>query len=762
MDLQKYNSQIIELVAIRNEEDFNTLFDSILFGESNSDKFLIKMELKRLATPCKRIIDLRDKVKEKCHLFEQQGIKHYLTPEAIDVLQENIKLYNQYTLGVFEAVHQFIEQQKIIQFEQSQQSDSNNKYITEFISLTDNKKRSAPRMYFVSNVLLRFDNGQTLKAKTANISANGIKLKLSQKLSSNGGELIQVEFLDLKTSYSSAIFENEIQYEIIKQKQKDNKHYLYLKYADNNKEFTKFIKHFIRTNHFKYKIDVQYYYQQTKIDALKNSYLQQLDTLPIYLNNKSYTPYLFSLTNNNNKHILQEWICNGINQFTGLFNELRFTKLLAQVNSDTLLYCFTHQSQGKEYFISATEEELDESGLKTLFINYGIKKSSWRAYHFVLTPYCYEPKLNYEITDPLPQTLSEITHMATLMPLSVDSLVSKQSINEKDINQLNQFVHHSTNNTNTNSFNITSTERRKEPRYLLTSKLILEVNNKKYTATLIDFSLSGLKIKLDQIAAIKLQEKVIVNLVELQKISGNANLKQLSYKVVHNARHNTWHLQILDKSTLNTCLRFFTLIIQKNENRLTCLPLQSPAQPSLKRLYELSEALFRNSLFYLDSQKIKYASINHIESSIKQLIQRYDGNQLHKSLFATGDNIYDRLVKLPLQTIKDITGNVFATRIYIKEYQIKNKWKTFTQLEEDYIKDPEKMILINDLDKEAKLYVLHFRLTPINPPSFDNKSSEVKLMAHSSMHLLKALKSQLATIDAIFELIDITNIMNID
>lgn len=754
MDLQKYNSQIIELVAIRNEEDFNTLFDNILFGESNSDKFLIKMELKRLATPCKRIIDLRDKVKDKCHLFEQQGIKHYLTTEAIDILQENIKLYNQYTLGVFEAVHQFIEQQKIIQFEQSQQNDRDNKYVTEYISLTDNKKRSAPRMYFVSNVLLRFDNGQTLKAKTANISANGIKLKLNQKLSSNGGEFIQVDFLDLKTSYSSAIFENEIQYEIIKQKEKDNKYYLYLKYSDNNLEFTKFIKHFIRTNHFKYKIDVQYYYQQTKIEALKKSYIQQLDTLPIYLNCQSFTPYLFSLINNNNKHILQDWICSGSNQLTGLFSELRFAKLSAQSNCDTLLYCFTHQSQGKEYFISATEEELDESGLKTLFINYGIKKSSWRAYYFTMKPYCYEQKLNYEMTDPLPKTFSEITHMATLLPLDVDSLINKQSINDKDINKLNRFVHHSTHNSNINSFNITSTERRKEQRYLLNSKLVLEVNNKKYTATIIDFSLSGLKIKLDQIAAIRIQEKVIVNLVELQKISGNTNLKKLSYKVVHNARHNTWHLQVADINTFNICIKFFSLLIEKNEDRLKCLPLQSPAQPSHKRLYELAESLFSNSLFYLDSQQIKYAAINHIDSSIKQLIQRYDGNQLHKSLFATGDNIYDRLVKQPLQAS---TESLFTTRIYVKEYKIKDNWKTFTQLEADYIKDPEKMNLIDDLDKQAKLYVLHFRLTRIKPPSFNNDSSEVKLMAHSSMHLLKTLKVQLANIDAMFELIDITN-----
>lgn len=762
MDLQKYNSQIIELIALRNEEDFNTLFDNILFGENNSDKFLIKMELKRLAAPCNRIIDLRDKVKNNCQLFEQQGIKHYLSSEAITVLQENIKLYNQYTVGVYEAVHQFIEQQKIIQFEQSQQNNQTNKYLTEFISLTDNKKRSAPRMYFVSSVELRFDNGQTLKAKTANISVNGIKLKLFQKLSISGGELIQINFLDLKTNYSNKIFDDEIQYEIIKQKEKDNKYYLYLKFADNNKEFTDFIKHFIRTNHFKYKIDVQYYYQQTKIEALKRSYFHQLDTLPIYLNNKSYTPYLFALTNNVNNHVLQEWICEGFNQFSSLFSELRFAKLSAQANRNTLLYCFTHQSQGKEYFISATEEELLETGLKTLFINYGIKKTSWRVYLFTIKPHNYIQKTNYEMTDTLPLCFSQITHMATLIPFNVDYLFIKQSINEKDINKLNQFVHHTDQNSKLNAFNITSTERRKEARYLLNSRLSLEVNNKKYTATLIDFSLSGLKIKLDQIASIRIQEKVFINLIDLQKVSSNLSLNNLCYKVVLNARHNSWHLQVANKESFNICRRFFSLLIKKNENVLKCLPLKCPAQPSHRRLYELAESLLSHGLLFLDSLQIKYAAINHIESSLKELIERYDGNQLHKSLFASGDNINDRLIKQPLQLNSQSIGAIFNTRIYIKEYTIKGNWKTFTQLEIDYIKDPEKMKLIDDLDKNAKLYILYFRLSRIESPSFDNKSSEVKLMAHSSMHLLKSLKTQLTNIDAMYELIDITNTIKVD
>ena len=60
MDLTAYQSQIKELIPLRNSPEYNDMLDKILFGESNSDKFLIKMEVSRLTTPCQRLIDLRE------------------------------------------------------------------------------------------------------------------------------------------------------------------------------------------------------------------------------------------------------------------------------------------------------------------------------------------------------------------------------------------------------------------------------------------------------------------------------------------------------------------------------------------------------------------------------------------------------------------------------------------------------------------------------------------------------------------------------
>ena len=112
MDLTAYQSQIKELIPLRNSPEYNDMLDKILFGESNSDKFLIKMEVSRLTTPCQRLIDLREKVLDTCILFKQGNINHYLTKPSIKVLQDNLQLYGLYTVGVFESVHEFISQQK--------------------------------------------------------------------------------------------------------------------------------------------------------------------------------------------------------------------------------------------------------------------------------------------------------------------------------------------------------------------------------------------------------------------------------------------------------------------------------------------------------------------------------------------------------------------------------------------------------------------------------------------------------------------------
>ena len=66
MSLDNHSALIEQLKPMLMEPDFQELFESFTADESNSTRFLLKMELNRISAPCTRIIDLRDKTELPC------------------------------------------------------------------------------------------------------------------------------------------------------------------------------------------------------------------------------------------------------------------------------------------------------------------------------------------------------------------------------------------------------------------------------------------------------------------------------------------------------------------------------------------------------------------------------------------------------------------------------------------------------------------------------------------------------------------------
>lgn len=766
MDFKNYQSQIKELIALRNEPDFNTLLNKLLFGESNSDKFLIKMELNRLANPCQRIIDLRDKVTEDCQLFQQDKLKHYLTKETIKVLKDNLKLYGLYTIGVFEAVHAYLalqkKQQRQKQLSVAEMPSGQNQ--CEFIQLSQKNKRGAPRMFFVSDVNITLENGKIIEAQTSNISITGIKVKIQEDIHTLDQQLILVSFTGLNHEYHQNLLNNKIKYQLVKQEHNASMHYFYLSYVDSSKDFIKFISEFIRSNQYKYKIDVHYYYQLAKASALKHLYLSQMNILPIYLDKGISSPYLFSLKNEVNKEILNEWHCEGINQFPFLFNELRFTQLLAYAkkNEHTTLYCFTHIDNGKSYFISATEEELIEKRLKNVFINYGSTKINWRIYHLGIRSYQYQPQQNYNITEPVPEKLSQITHIATLQQLNLpQAFPEKGVIKNNNLNQINQFVHRNEQSSNALIFTLFSNENRKEERYLYSSKLTMSNKEDQFNGEIVDFSFSGLKIKLEQITSLPLSSKVTINLSALQKISKKYPLTNLNYKIIRSGPDNTLHLQVCDLNTHKICNDFFLLLVENNPSHFKCQPLKYNKQPSNKRLVEVAEETLINCIFFIGSEsgrpKIKYSSIDKKDHPLLTLFSMYSDNpaELNYKPLVT-NQLYERLITQPFKNC-EIGELDKEALIYIKTYKnSENRWLIQSLLDSDFKSTQEKREFIWQSKKKGVFYALHYRLTGVEHVDLNPIKSEIRAISRFATHLTKKLEEELWEINAIIEITDRT------
>merc|ERR1712000_280715 len=103
-DLSQYAQIIEQLKPMVKEPEFNQVLQQVASHVAKEKRFLIKMEVKRLARPCMRAIDLRGQVDGECRLYEYDGIKHYLDDVAIEVFEQQVRMFGLYCFGVYEAV----------------------------------------------------------------------------------------------------------------------------------------------------------------------------------------------------------------------------------------------------------------------------------------------------------------------------------------------------------------------------------------------------------------------------------------------------------------------------------------------------------------------------------------------------------------------------------------------------------------------------------------------------------------------------------
>ena len=93
-----------DIIPYFYNKDFDLHFQKCTSHLSKSRRFLLKMELNRLYSPCSRTIDLRGRVDDTCREFIFNNQTHYLDPLAIEVFEHSISLYNTFTTGVYEDV----------------------------------------------------------------------------------------------------------------------------------------------------------------------------------------------------------------------------------------------------------------------------------------------------------------------------------------------------------------------------------------------------------------------------------------------------------------------------------------------------------------------------------------------------------------------------------------------------------------------------------------------------------------------------------
>ncbi len=611
-DLSPYRQVINGLAPLVNNPTFNAEFERQTKSISPDLRFLVKMEIKRLAKPCIRSIDLRTIVKDDCRLFQYHGIEHYLNVNGILVFEKLFKRYGEYTFGVYEEVlfeaHKEKDQYLVVQKKRNTRNElalPADQYVTPCQELLNFPTRKQERLNYVVAIEIFFSDNSSAHASTLDISVNGLRFKLKQpdavgKL--KVFEPIQIVFRGVDKQ--SGLARESIEYQVLRISGPRDKANIHLhRNSSTNIIFDEFVNKLIKLNKHRYKVNLDNVEMAMTSKIYEQSFANTTPTLPLFITRDKQDFYHadYASMNTNNKAILDYWKDENGEQLIGcLANPARIHQLLNDSSAypQMTVYCFNHVKDDKVYFYSATPHELSKHPqLASTFLSYAARKVSWRVFQIscsdILPKKAYSPssipdginkhidKLNRALSPRLLASLHDITNMLSVTDITsqtAQECYQNRSLFKPKIKLLKVFGHaRNKPPKRLTAFRHKQEELRRQARYILRTHIKLRTNTQFITGVTEDISVSGLKVELDEPFTQRLQSRVEITFNKLQEITSSFELKNLHYRVVHiNIDKTAIHLQAVADEEMSIAESFFSQLITNNTDKLKSVYKDEP------------------------------------------------------------------------------------------------------------------------------------------------------------------------------------------
>lgn len=579
-----YFDQLIEqLKPVVYDADFDAIFQSLVSDLDGPTRFKLKMELNRLAAPCRRTLDLRNQVDNECFPYEHQGRRHQLDDVAIEIFEKGLETYKGvFTQDTFEQILDADNQLRRAQEEErayaqslasqnaepvSGQSPFRNEsnepysYLAETFHFGRYPYRSEERMNFTIDVLLTNAKQQEFKGITADISITGVRIRLDEPRVIKAQERVELSFVGLTKEFTLDP-EMRIPYIVVGVHQTDGKQYIHLSRAAefHSDELDHFFERFINGYKKRYRINVDNTYDSIISKGHEQFFLPRTRQLPIYFseaNNRLVADYV--LTTDNNRFILETWL-NELNQisFGSIFNTRRSQKIISKLEDNAtaqvIILSFSITARGKMYHYSATRDELKRSGLWDTYITFGRQKASWRVFQIDIrkadNSIAWQPqavpehiKVPFRINPPSPDVKKAMKRIKYLAAVSdITSCVSDLTTAELDKSQLpslRAFAHFPTDSLKTKEARLEFVNLRKERRFNYRSRCRVKAGRFIRDAMITDLSISGLQLQMDSPASINTGDAISISMTGFLKNYKKAKLNDLSYIVASIDRDET-------------------------------------------------------------------------------------------------------------------------------------------------------------------------------------------------------------------------------
>ncbi|MGL4932286.1 MAG: PilZ domain-containing protein [Aeromonas sp.] len=779
MDSEHQQYLIEQLIPLLREQDFDEIFNRVTQQETGNNRFLIKMEIQRKCSPCRRVIDMRNEWGDNYLLHEFDGVTHFMPPEAIGLFQSQCYLYrNIYTLGVYEALQQWQKQHDHIRLDGKLTPALNpfRSYDVNTITFASYYGRSQERMHFSSPVVIRFSDGDKLPAKCSDLSQGGMRVLVPNLPTYDCGDQVDIFFSGLAQQLANPVLHQPVRYQILGEESKEGKYWLRLVRTTEQPAFDAFVDDFIKTNKARYRVSVDNQLSAAIIKGYEQFYLPRMTGMPLFFSRGQSPRLEVTLRTENNQHLLEYWR-NEKNHhaLAGLFSATRMTQLCPApgASTETLIYCFTHMVRSHIYFFSATAQELQQSGLTALFFQVGSRRPSWRVYKFHMEA-CDPAEAN--VGQPQGQdkpTLQDMLLQDRLKPIGYCGWlqdISQASPCEEfhhpgelnqNANELQRFVH----DQEVAPFDIESlhyVQLRKEQRYMHKTVVAIHHQGKSWLGWTRDISPHGMQIELDETFDGEKDDIVIIALPRLQELTKSMDLQRLPYRLVTlNMTRTVLNLCIEGDTERHLGRQFFSLLIESNQNKLKATKEQRRYRglaQALRNIY--THHLFNTPVYINKIDGVCTPSAigqSHQARSLQPLLlscaEQPDQQNLHPIL--QGDLLKELLIN-PLRVIaredKPSEDEVYVASIRTKAGQTifsSRRASSFANVQ-------EKRIFIDLARQRGQFYSVLVGISRTGQPDTNFIANEMNYIAKFAIHKAHKLKEELWSVVGVGELTDTT------
>lgn len=800
-DLEEYQDIIEQLKPMINEPEFNQVLAQVAIKVSKQKRFLIKMELKRLARPCIRLIDLRGQVSGECKGYEYEGKTHYLDEIAIEVFERQMRLFGDYTIGVYEAVKQTENNFRVMYNKQKQQRlendiDESKEKVTpakghfvKAIQFCNYAQRNEERMNYAVNIELFNELNKSIQATTVDVSVSGLKIKVNKEHMFQPGERLVVQFRGLEGEYTIDK-KSGLPYIIIAIERLPKEQRLTLKrsYDQQFPSFESFLGRFIHGNKRRYKVNMDNTFDAILNKTYEQYYTPNFTSVPIYIENVDGTYFpKYVLANDCNKEPIYYWSDEQHELKIGyLLSQTRIEHLISLPTDqqETVIYAFNHVKGEKVYFYSASREELFANPkLMSVFLGYGARKASWRVYKLQLTSLHLEQahvplSLPDNISDsvkrqsqpPAPRLISRLkslTHIAVLTDITEETSTHTYEnipIRRKDIAELKLFGHPRNKlPAPVSMFRFKYFNQRKETRFQLRTKVLVKIGDVVLEGVSEDISVHGLKIELSSFYHDEENSMIKLSLPKLQNVTQKYKLTDLPYQVKGISRDRSVIHLLNSPEEDDTAQRFFEELIKNNRSRLKAYKDEEEIPGIGSALRNLYAHNMVNTGFFIKKDGIDFipdvVATSRPDNRLNSMLKFHAEPGMYNLHFLYSSNGIDiDFIQYTLKKIKTNKKPIMREILIAydpSQSDIKDAIKS--RFTDQFVDDQERQSFINQALINGQFIAVKVFIARTGRPDTERLQSEISYVGMYAIHRAKVMEEQLWNIVGIGDLIDVTD-----